>query len=236
MPVNGQEIKRIVGLADSCELAAAVFAFPCKKTAEGLSNGTVTSDVVLCLEDAGVDAATVEAVGEALAEFEGADVNQLHASLRKGHSLMYMAPGLEVPIWPYESAFLLVAKDPEAAPTLFRNACALDVERQMREAGVLPKTARTEPCDSVWDEFSFMSYLYGSLGAALYEDRTQAAAAWRGRIHAFWADHMSKWLPAFISKTVEVAPTLSYGSEYARLAVFGSVVLAALAADIENGR
>ncbi len=42
---------------------------------------------------------------------------------------------------------------------LFRSASTLDVGRQMREAGMAPRDARREPCDSVFREFSFLSYL-----------------------------------------------------------------------------
>ena len=41
----------------------------------------------------------------------------------------------------------------KGVPALFRTPVTLDVERLMREAGVVAKNARKEPCDSVFEEF-----------------------------------------------------------------------------------
>ncbi len=229
-----EDIDRAIGLADSCELAAAVFAFPDERLAEGLSSGAVAADAACCLREAGAEADVVGMVADELVEFEGGDARNLFGVLRKGHSLLYLAPGIEVPVWPYESAFLLRRKEPGAVPSLFRSACALDVERLMREAGALPDTARTEPCDSVWDELSFMSFLYGSMSAALSSGLEADALVWRRRIDAFWKSHMSLWLPAFMEDTARIASTLSHGAEYARLAGLGFAVLSCVAADVER--
>ncbi len=106
----------------------------------------------------------------------------------------------------------------------------------MREAGVLPKTARKEPADSVWDEFSFMSYLYGNVAKALHEGREADAAEWGGRIVRFWDEHASRWLPAFMDKTICEAPKYAHGAEYAVLAEVGRLVLEAVGEDIELKR
>lgn len=153
-------------------------------------------------------------------------------ALRKGHSALYLAPGAHVPVSPYESAFVYFSEGNKGVPILFRSPLTLDVERHMREAGVMPKDARREPSDSVWNEFSFLSYLYGSLAAALHEGRGEDVALWRTRLAAFWNEHASRWLPAFMEQTQEMAPVLPYGEEYAIFAEIGQMILEAIASDV----
>lgn len=226
-------LRRAIGLADLCELASAAFAFPTRELAAALSGGSFAEDCRSCLEDAGLGADVVEGAMAGFRSFEGRPVEVLFDLLRKGSSLLFFAPGGESPVWPYEAAFLFAASGREGEPTLFRTACQLDVEKRMREAGVLPKDARTEPSDSVWNELSFMSYLYGSVAKALHEGRGADAAEWSGRIVHFWDEHAVKWLPAFMEKTVEEAPMHSYGAEYAILAEVGLLVLGVIREDVE---
>ena len=88
-------------------------------------------------------------VADSLVHFEKRAVGDLLALLKREYSLLYMAPGPDVSVWPYEAPFRFVAEGREGVPTLFRAPVTLDVERHMREAGVLPKDARREPSDSV---------------------------------------------------------------------------------------
>lgn len=106
----------------------------------------------------------------------------------------------------------------------------------MRKAGVMPTDARREPSDSVWNEFSFLSFLYGSLAAALHEERKEDAALWRGRIAAFWDEHGSVWLPAFMRQTQVAATNAPGGEFYVAFAEIGRLVLEAIAVDVEASR
>ncbi|MEI3231646.1 MAG: molecular chaperone TorD family protein [Gordonibacter pamelaeae] len=157
--MDEDDVRRAIGLADSCELMAAAFAFPDAELAAALADGSFQSDALACLADAGAATATVDKAAAALSAFDGADVVGLADRMRKGHTILYLTPGVDVPIWPYEASFRYTAEGHEGSPALFRSARTLDVERHMREAGVLPKTARKEPSDSVWNEFSFLSFL-----------------------------------------------------------------------------
>lgn len=229
-------IRRAVGLADACELAAAAFSFPNEAMAVGLSGGSFSEDVESCLLDASAGSDAVNRAVSAASSFAGREVGGLLSALSKGSSLLYFAPGAKVPVWPYEAPFRYVSEGREGVPSLFRSPVTLDVERHMREAGVLPKAARTEPADSVWDELSFMSYLYGNVAKALHEGREADAAEWSGRIARFWDEHASRWLPDFMRKTIEEAPKHSYGVEYAALAEVGLVILDAISEDVESRR
>lgn len=80
----------------------------------------------------------------------------------------------EWPIFPYESAFVHVREGLPGAPALFRTALTLRVEKTMRESGVLPKDAETEPCDSAWNEWAFLSFLLGSEAASLEAEDEEA--------------------------------------------------------------
>lgn len=61
-------------------------------------------------------------------------------------------------VFPYESAFIHVRAGVPGEPALFRSALTLRVERTMRESGVLPKDAETEPCDSVGTNGRFFRF------------------------------------------------------------------------------
>ena len=154
--------------------------------------------------------------------------------LKSGASARFCSCARETAVWPYESAFLHVEAGRDGEPALFRSAVTLDVEKAMREAGGLPPDARTEPCDSVWDEFMFLSYLFGSEAEALDADDAEAAEQFRGRARAFVGDHASRWLPGFFDAVArelpgvadpESAPALFYRG----LCSYGACVMDAVA-------
>ncbi len=224
------DLARTVGLADGCELMAAAFAFPAPALASALGDGSFLRDAQDCLADAG----TAAAPSEILEALDGADADKIFDTLRAAHTMLYLLPGGEAALWPYEAAFCHDYEGRPGLPALFRSPRQLDVERHMREAGVMPADARREPSDSVWNEFSFLSYLYGSLAAALHEGRDEDAAQWRERIGAFWDEHASQWLPAFMEQTQEAAARLPRGVAYAAFAVLGHAVLAAIVEDVTS--
>lgn len=227
-------LRRTIGLADSCELMTAAFAFPDEALAPALSDGSFRDDAVACLADAAAGATALDEAAAVLAGLVGVDATELSGRLRKGHTILYLTPGNDVPVWPYEAAFRYTAEHHEGAPALFRSARTIDVERHMREAGVLPKTARTEPADSVWNEFSFLAYLYGSSAAALQEGRSGDALVWHDRAARFWDEHAGCWLFGFMARTREEAPGKTFGEEYAALASLGLIVLETVRADVAH--
>lgn len=239
-----EELRRAIGLADVCELMAAAWAFPTAELAAALADGAFEGDASAAMEDAGAtdseaaqavsalrgflgiggDGDTAEGAGavENGAGAEGSD--ELFSVLRKGYSLLFLAPGSEVPVFPYESAFRHRALGAAGAPALFRSPVTLDVERQMRAAGVTPADARTEPADSVWNEFAFLSYGWGKVAEALDIGDVEAGRKWRDVATRFWRDHGALWLPAFMEKTIEEAAELSdpaWGAPYRCFAAFG---------------
>ena len=124
------------------------------------------------------------------------------------------------------------------APALFRTALTLRVEKTMRESGVLPKDAETEPCDSAWNEWAFLSFLLGSEAASLEAEDEEAVALWRGRVADFVRDHAALWLPDFLTRTAEEVERLAQAGKarwtggralYGALAAYGRFLLATLA-------
>lgn len=143
----------------------------------------------------------------------------------------------EWPFFPYESAFVHVREGLPGAPALFRTALTLRVEKTMRESGVLPKDAETEPCDSAWNEWAFLSFLLGSEAASLEAEDEEAVALWRGRVADFVRDHAALWLPDFLTRTAEEVERLAQAGKvdpaaerfYGALAAYGRFLLATLA-------
>ena len=136
-----------------------------------------------------------------------------------------------------ESAFVHVREGLPGAPALFRTALTLRVEKTMRESGVLPKDAETEPCDSAWNEWAFLSFLLGSEAASLEAEDEEAVALWRGRVADFVRDHAALWLPDFLTRTAEEVERLAQAGKvdpaaerfYGALAAYGRFLLATLA-------
>ena len=152
-------VRRAVGKADAFELLSCAFAYPDERLAQGLVDGSFADDARACLLDAGTDLATADSVAESFALWRDATTADVLADMRIVYSRLYLAPGGHTPIFPYESAFLHVERGMKGVPALFRTPVTLDVERLMREAGVVAKNARKEPCDSVFEEFELLSYL-----------------------------------------------------------------------------
>lgn len=217
-------VKKAVGRADVCELLASAFSFPDERLAAGLCDGALAADAEACLRDAGADEAVAQEVADGLRAWAGGDAAELCARMRKTYSRLYLAPGGRTPVFPYESAFLHVERELPGIPTLFRSPVTLDVERQMRGAGVVAKNGRKEPCDSVFEEFEFLSYLFAKQADALSRMADDEAVAWGERARTFARDHVLAWLPQFMRRTQELAD----GEPYAALAVLGAAALEAI--------
>lgn len=209
-----RNIHRAVGMSDMALLLAAAFRFSEDgKLAAALADGSFLSDWVASWQDACDDAP----LGDRLVErcrmaFSRAE----HAALRCEHSRLFLPKGSECVVWPYESCFLHKESGVEGVPFLFRTPIALDVERQMAEAGVRFENARTEPGDSVQVECEFLAHLYAQWGEALRrgvagEAVETPAGEWAGRIASFASDHVLKWLPSFMSRTKVSAHAEVYG-------------------------
>ena len=205
-----------IGKADMCELLSRAFSFPDEELAKALADGSLVDDCAACLADAGCGDSDSDG---AVAGFRSgaAAGGGFFERLRKEYSHLYLNP-VRVLVYPYESAFLHVESGREGVPVLFRSAVTRDVEAQMREAGVIPKNARKEPCDSVFQEFEFMSFMYGSLAAAIQEGDEAACDLWQGRVERFLDEHALKWMPAFMERTIEHSGEGLYAS-FARIAL-----------------
>ena len=215
------DIHVLVGLADTCELMEATLRFPTEDLAQALIGGAYSQDALSCLRESGLASDKLSSLGQALSSFDGRNHAQLVDVLKKGYSLLFLAPGSDVPVWPYEAAFRFVASGKEGIPSLFRSPITMDVERLMRAAGVFPRDARTEPADSVWDEFSYLSFLFGSSAQALSKGDETAAQAWVNHARTFWNEHARVWFEPFFMSVQERAPQQSYGVEYGVLAQVG---------------
>ncbi|MBR2834832.1 MAG: molecular chaperone TorD family protein [Coriobacteriales bacterium] len=219
-----QKLHRCIGLADACELLAATFCFPTPELANALVDGSYASDCTGCFADMGASRETLDSLASELEPFKEREVQELLDALKKGNSILYLAPGLDVPVWPYESPFHTMRLDPTAKPSLFRTQIALDIEALMRDAGVAYEYARTDPIDSIWNEFSYLSFLYGSLAQAIQENNTDQATEWQKHIDIFTQKHVANWFSDFMAASIEQATKHSYGIEYKTFARIGALL------------
>lgn len=232
LAVDGISLRRLVGLADVCELLAAVTAFPDAALARGLAEGSLAADALGCLGDCGVAVDRAAATCAPLRALAGCGEEGLRADLARAHSLMHLRQGEGVAVWPYESAFVHVAQGRPGAPALFRAPVTLAVEAAMREVGALPADSRVEPCDSVWNECGFLAFLLGSEAAAQAAGDDGAAAEWRARCRAFACDHALAWLPAFFDALAAEATRVNAAERaracYGAIGVLGRQVMGVL--------
>lgn len=240
--MSAEDMRKVVGLADGCELMSALKRFPDNDVAAAVASGSVHDDAVGCAKDVAAArddgrAGDIEALCEGFVCAADEDAEALGAALRRAWSLLYARQGSGVAIFPYESAFVHVREGLPGAPALFRTALTLRVEKTMRESGVLPKDAETEPCDSAWNEWAFLSFLLGSEAASLEAEDEEAVALWRGRVADFVRDHAALWLPDFLTRTAEEVERLAQAGKvdpaaerfYGALAAYGRFLLATLA-------
>lgn len=220
----------MIGLADGCELMAHALAFPDEELAAALVDGSFASDAVGCLVDMG-DEEGAQRAAKALAMYRDDRASDLFEQLRRACTVLFHVPGGNALLWPYEAAFLHAAQGREGLPALFRTPVQLDVERHMSQAGVRPKAARREPSDSAWSEFSFLSFLYGSLAEALCEDEA-SASSWRRAINEFWNEHGNRWLPALVERMELFCAEDERARVYGPVALMGVLVLARVSADV----
>lgn len=228
--VDESILRKTIGLADACELLACATAFPDEALADGLSDGRLAADACSCLEDCGIAADRVSAVCEPWEKLAGEDRSGLRTDLRRVHSLLFMRQGDGVAVWPYESAYLHAQVGKEGEPVLFRSSVTLAVEQAMRDAGVLPADSATEPSDSVWNEFAFLSYLLGCEAEALDAGDADALALARSRSESFVVEHACRWLSGFFgsveSKLSAAAdPESVAGCFYRGLSFYGACVI-----------
>nr|WP_306559710.1 molecular chaperone TorD family protein [Adlercreutzia rubneri] len=239
--VGAGNMRETIGLADGCELMGALTRFPDSDLALAVTSGLVRDDAIGCARD--IVSEHVDGQGDAveiLCEGFGCvgneEVDALCSALRRAWSLLYVRQGSGVAVFPYESAFIHVRTGVPGEPALFRSALTLRVERTMRESGVLPKDAETEPCDSVWNEWAFLSFLIGSEAKALREGDEESAALWRDRSADFVCAHVSQWMSDFFKRTAEEVDRLAEAGKidvvakrfYGALAAYGHLLLAAL--------
>ena len=257
-------MQQAIALADLCELLSVAFRFPTAELACALADGGFADDARNCLVEAGFGTDEAERACALLDGFAGADARDLFAELRKGYSLLFLAPGADVPVWPYEAAFRHVAEHKQGAPMLFRAPITLNVEHMMAEAGVRPTDARKEPADSVADEFAFLSYLYGKAAEAQFgageshideggsddawqgddepafrtdgagEALAEDALVWLFRARSFFTCHPACWLGDFMAQVTEAAAHVPYSQGYAALAALGQAALRLLAEDAQR--
>lgn len=224
-------LRKIIGYADACELMATVFRFPNEDLTRAFIDGSFLSDVRSCLIDSGAD---VIALNEACEEFTTLEMRnepELLDSLRKGYSILFLTPGSETPVWPYEAAFRHVASGKTEPPVLFRAPITLDVETMMHASGVSPLDARAEPADSVWNELEYLSYTYGKAAQAIYDNDPVAETTWLMNARSFVIEHAGKWLSDFMIKTVKEAGSHSYGEEYSLFARIGALTMRGIETD-----
>lgn len=200
---DDRALHRAVGLSDLATLSAAAFEFPGAELVAALGDGSFLDDWRASMTDArGVLSADDEAFAAACDRaFRGDDACE--ANMRGEYSRLFLAPGIDVPVWPYESCFRHRESGVQGVPSLFRSPTALAVEQCMHEAGVAAVDEHREPGDSIFRELQFLAYLHAREGEAIRIGDEAEREVWREHIVSFASDHALVWMPAFMEQTAE---------------------------------
>ncbi|MDO4442722.1 MAG: molecular chaperone TorD family protein [Slackia sp.] len=228
---NSKALHRAIGLSDLATLSAASFEFPRADLARALADGAFLDDWRASMVDArgALPATDEELTATCAAAFRGEEACE--ATLRREYSRMFLAPGIDVPVWPYESCFRHRASGAQGTPSLFRSPIAIAVERCMREAGVATVDEHREPGDSIFRELQFLAYLHAREGEAIRVDDGVDRVAWHERIVSFATDHALVWMPAFM----EQAAANALIEPYRLLAKLGARYLDELECFVQEG-
>ena len=145
--MSAEDMRKVVGLADGCELMSALTRFPDNDVAAAVASGSVHDDAVGCAKDVAAArddgrAGDIEALCEGFVCAADEDAEALGAALRRAWSLLYARQGSGVAIFPYESAFVHVREGLPGAPALFRTALTLRVEKPCVRAAFCRRTPR----------------------------------------------------------------------------------------------
>ena len=222
---NQAALTRAIACADIFELLSIAFAFPNETLAQALLDGSFDEDLRACLGELGLLAScnghvddirlSVASGVEVMDGMDGThpieaevtsaddDPATLLSTLRQEYTRLFLMPGKHALIFPYEAAFRHVAAGRDGIPTLFIAKATKDVERRMKHFGVLPKTARTEPVDSIHQELEFMRFLYTGLAGALHLGDEVNQETWQREIDDFRQSHVDLWLPELMQRVEE---------------------------------
>ena len=221
-----RKLHRAVGLSDLAALLAAGFSFPNEQIAQALSDGRFLADWRASM----IDACGIESEGDVglanhcVEAFAGVE----QGPLRREYSRLFLAPGVDVLIWPYESPFVHRMMGAEGDPSFLRTRIAIDVERRMTESGVTTVDLRREPVDSIFHELEFLAHLHACVAEAVRVEDVAAEAEWRNRLDSFARDHFLKWCPRFMSEV----RSLSQLAAYRALSDMGMRYMCELAAEV----
>lgn len=208
---NEDRLHVMIGKADLFELLSSAFAFPTEYLAQALANGAFITDWVACWRDIVGDGYPGYRPGENLPAFE----NITFGVLKREYSLLYLFPGQAVRVWPYEGCFLYRESGREGVPGLFRTPVCLDVEKQMRDAGVAARESRKIPADSIDRELGFLSYLWGKAAEAAINASDgsgvgESSESWVEKANVFTRTHVLNWMTEFMEQTRERTSVPAY--------------------------
>lgn len=231
------DLHRAVGMSDLAALLTEAFRFPKDdRLVDALANGSFLRDWDASWADACGDD-PVGVCGSSRSAIEGCEAVFAQANreaMRREYSRLFLSPGSDVPIWPYESAFLHREAGRTDPPNLFLTRSTIDVEKQMAEVGVRPGHLRTEPCDACATELEFLSFLYAKWGESLHcsgavgegED-FESSDCWKEHIGNFAKSHALNWMPRFFGSV----SAMSRVPQYSCLADLGTAFLVELEKD-----
>jgi len=204
-------LRKAIASSDLCTLFAVAFRFPDEALADALCSGTFMSDLIDCLNEAEAPDNEIQETKELLSQMMlDCDSVGLLAEMRREHSRLYDIPGKFTKIYIFEGPFRFVADGQKGKPSLFLSPITADVKKQMIEAGVIPKNHEHEPVDSIYSELEFMAFMLAQFSESLRIGDDSIQLEWANRIKRFKQEHLEKWVPDFMEKTVQEASAASY--------------------------
>ncbi len=113
--MSAEDMRKVVGLADGCELMSALTRFPDNDVAAAVASGSVHDDAVGCAKDVAAArddgrAGDIEALCEGFVCAADEDAEALGAALRRAWSLLYARQGSGGPFFPTRARLCTFAR------------------------------------------------------------------------------------------------------------------------------
>jgi TorA maturation chaperone TorD len=128
--------------------------------------------------------------------------------LEKEYHRLFLGPSKPLAP-PFESAYRLGTRT---------GAAAAEFRRELEDAGLAPADTVRFPPDHIALELEYLATLEARACGARERRDPEATLAWSTKAAAFRADHLARWLPAFLARLEEAAPRSPY-TAVVRLAV-----------------
>ena len=219
---NEYDIRKAIATSDMFQLLSILLYLPTPEIVKGLSDGSLSQDILIVLSELGFSVEIVEEFEKGFLLMQNSDQTgeKLLTEMRREYTRLFFHPR-EPEIAIYETMFRYDSKTGESQPSLYISPAALDAERCYKKAGLAMSKEINEPSDHMAIELEFMTYLYTQKAIALKNNLEEEISRRDAEIIEFKEAHLKKWAIAFFNKLA----TVNHSNYYKIIGEIGSIFM-----------